>query len=183
MKNMILPLLLILYLNIFGIINAQNQITPKEMQSVFKETLAKSRNFVPEATNIWSFDNSNNDYFKKDTITLNSARCGNGDYCSGIDWSFYENEKIILEKIIHCDEPPTKVASKEEDFMDLKIKEQDGMTYLCLYNNNGIFETFEVLSLKANNTTDEECTFDYTLKLLRTRENKKKNESTKKKKH
>ncbi|TPN87103.1 hypothetical protein [Aquimarina algicola] len=171
MKNIILSLLLIPYLNIFGIVNAQNQITSKEMQFVFKETLAKSLNFVPEATNIWSFDNSNNDYFKKDTIILNSARCGFGYNCHRIQWSFYENERFILEKIVECDEPPTKVASKEEDFMDLKIKEQDGMTYLCLHNNNGIFETFEVLSLKANNTTDEECTFNYTLKLLRIREN------------
>lgn len=159
-----------LFLNVFGTINAQKQITPKEMLSVFKETLAKSRNFVPEATNIWSFNNSNNDYFKKDTIVLNSARCSSRGYCKSIQWSFYENEKIILEKIVNCDDPPAKVASKEEDYMDLKIKEQDGMTYLCLYNSSGLFETFEVISLKANNTTDEECTFDYTLKLLRIRE-------------
>lgn len=171
MRNIILSAILMLFLNVFGTINAQKQITPKEMLSVFKETLAKSRNFAPEATNKWSFDNSNNDYFKKDTIVLNSARCSDSDYCKSIQWSFYENEKFILEKIIECDEPPTKVASKNEDFMDLKIKEQDGMTYLCLYNNNGLFETFEVVSLKANKGTDEECTFDYTLKLLRIREN------------
>ncbi len=162
--------MLILFLNIFGVVNGQNQITQKEMLSVLKETLAKSRNFVPEATNTWLFDNSNNDYFKKDTIVLNSARCNKKDYCNSINWSFYENEKFILEKADYCNEPPIKVASKEEDFMDIKIKELDDIIYLCLYNINGLFETYEVLSLKANETSDEECSFDYTLKLLRIRE-------------
>jgi len=55
--------------------------------------------------------------------------------------------------------------------MDIKVKEQDSMTYLCLYNINGLFETYEVLNLKTNDTSDEECSFDFTLKLLRIREN------------
>ncbi|WP_108803798.1 hypothetical protein [Aquimarina sp. Aq107] len=169
MKNIILLGILILSLNVFGVANAQT--TQKEILSVFKETLVKSRNLVPEATNSWFFDNSNNDYFKKDTIVLNSARCYVMDYCNSISWSFYKNEKFILEKTDNCNEPPTKVASKDEDFMDIKVKEQDNMTYLCLYNINGLFETYEVLSLKTNDTSDEECSFDFTLKLLRIREN------------
>ncbi|WP_299246783.1 hypothetical protein [uncultured Aquimarina sp.] len=160
-------LILILLLSVFGGINAQDQITRKEILSVLKETLAKSRNFDSEATNEWFFDNTNNDYLKKDTIVLNSARSFKRDYCNIINWSFYKNDKFKLEKADYCNEPPTKLVSKDEDFMNIKIKKLNDVIFLNLFNVNGLVETYQILSLKSNKTSDEENNFDYTLKLLR----------------
>ncbi|WP_299211553.1 hypothetical protein [uncultured Aquimarina sp.] len=158
---------LILFLNIFGVLNAQNQTTKKEILSIFKETLTKSRDFVSEATNEWFFDNTNNDYSKKDTIVLNSARIFKRDYCNIINWSFYSSDNFVLEKADYCNEPPTKLISKNKDSINIKIKELNNVTYLNLYNINGLFETYRILYLKTNETSDEDNSFDYTLKLLR----------------
>ena len=94
MKIVLKMLCLWLYSN--TIVYAQGQITKKELLLVFKETLTKSRNFVPETTNKWIFDNSKNDYFKKDTIILNSARIYNIEYCKVINWSFYAENKYFV---------------------------------------------------------------------------------------
>ncbi|RKN10004.1 hypothetical protein D7035_19585, partial [Aquimarina sp. AD1] len=83
------------------------------------------------------------------------------------NWSFYSNNKFVLEKTDECNEPPTKLVSKNKDSINIKIKELNNATYLNLYNIKGLFETYRILSLKTNKTSDQDNTFDYTLKLLR----------------
>lgn len=147
---------------------AQSLLTKDSLDFVFKETLVKSRNAVSDATNSWRYDNSNEDYFKKDTIILNTARSYKMDYCNGINWSFYKEKYFILEFTQHCNEPPTKLKSKEEDYMRLEIMQRERKIYLRLLNKNGLADEFELLDLKRNNPlSDGESTFDYTIVLLR----------------
>jgi hypothetical protein len=152
-----------------GTVNAQNSLTKKKLEMVFKETLKKSRNAVETATNNWRYDNSKGDYFENDTVTLNTARTYKMNYCNGTNWSFYKTEKFLLENVQYCNEPPTKLISKKEDSLKLKIKELGNKIFLELYNINGFFEKFEVLSLKSNEplSSEGDYQFDYTMILLR----------------
>lgn len=145
------------------------QISKKELLSVLNETLQKSRNAVPTATNIWRYDNSKNDYFKKDTITLNTARAYRKDYCIEVNWDFYKKDEFILEFIPECTEPPTRLISKKEDYITLKVVVRKSKIYLQLYNINGVFEIFRIIELVKNKPIiyNNESEFDYTLKLLR----------------
>ncbi len=146
---------------------AQNLLTKDSLDFVFKETLAKSRNAVSNATNNWRYDNSNDDYFKQDTIILNTARSYKMNYCNGINWSFYKKKRFIVE-FTQCNEPPTKLRSKEEDYMRLQIKQRSNKFYLRLLNKNGLSDEFEILNLKRNAPlSNEESAFDYTIVLLR----------------
>lgn len=143
-------------------------MTKDSLDFVFKETLAKSRNAVSDATNNWRYDNSKDDYFKQDTIILNTARSYTMNYCNGINWSFYKEKRFILEFTQYCNEPPTKLRSKKEDYMRLKIKQRRNKFYLRLLNKDGLSDEFEILDLKRNAPlSDGESGFDYTVVLLR----------------
>ncbi|MDY0932401.1 hypothetical protein [Chryseobacterium sp. CFBP8996] len=150
--------------------NAQNVISKYELQMILKESLQKSRNMVSTANNNWSYDNTNDDYYKNDTIVLNSARSFSMDCCRVINWSFYENERCVIENANYCNEPPTKLISKKEDYVTLEIIELCGETYVEQNNLNGILDRFKIIEFLRNKPRgigEEE--FDYTLKLFRIR--------------
>ncbi|RAJ17364.1 hypothetical protein LX77_03886 [Gelidibacter algens] len=143
-------------------------ISKNELNTVLKETLAKSRNFVSDATNSWYYDNSENDYDRKDTITLKTARSFKRDYCNIINWTFYEWNHFRLEVADYCNEPPTKLASKNEDYFELLIDETDDKTILLLKNINGVQDQFEIVeSLKNTPIDNGNDQFNYTIKLRR----------------
>lgn len=151
-----------------NVLKAQSLLTKDFLGFVFKETLAKSRNAVSNATNSWRYDNSNDDYFKKDTLILNTARSYKINYCNGINWTFYKERHLILEITQNCNEPPTKLRNKKEDYMRLQIKQIGNKFHIRLLNKNGLSDEFEILSLTRNiPLSDEESAFDYTLILLR----------------
>jgi len=160
-------LLYILIFFSFENTQAQKAVSKNELKLIFKETLKSSRNFVSNARNEWCFDNSNNDYFDRDTIVLNSARSIKRNYCKIIDWSFYTESNFILEKADYCNEPPTKKVSKNEDFLKLKIISIKNETYIETHNLTGLFEKFRVIEVKNNKNSKEKDAFDYTMKLLR----------------
>lgn len=150
-------------------LNAQSPRSKDELKSVLKETLAKSRNAVSTATNKWRYDNSKDDYFQRDTIVLSTARTYRMDFCKVMNWSFYKDDKFVLENAQYCNEPPTKLISKREDSIKIKIKEYRNRTFLELQNINGVFEKYEIIDLKKNKPLSDEgdYQFDYTLILLR----------------
>jgi hypothetical protein len=148
--------------------SAQVALTKNEFESILQETLKKSRNAVSNAENNWRYDNTNEDYFKKDTIVLKTARSYRVDYCKEIRWSFYENQKFIIENTPECTEPPTMLKPKDEDFIVIECIEKNGNLYLLLKNYKGICDTFKVLELYRNKPIEAgESAFDYTLKLTR----------------
>ncbi|WP_037320369.1 hypothetical protein [Salegentibacter sp. Hel_I_6] len=143
-------------------------VSKNELREILQETLTKSREFVPNATNSWFYDNSENDYGTRDTLILNTARSYKRDYCQTIDWTFYEWNKFRLEVADYCNEPPTKLASKDEDYFQLLIKEIDGEINLLVQNQNGIQDKFEIIEFKENLAAESGSSqFDYTLKLKR----------------
>jgi hypothetical protein len=147
---------------------SQNEINKAAIKSVFEETLRKSRNAVETATNEWRYNNSNEDYFVSDTLMLNSARSYRKSYCKEINWSFYEVNKCLINTIPECTEPPTRLVSKEEDYMTIHVTQEDNSTLIYLNNMEGTMDRFEVLELIKNKPVyNEVSAFDYTLKLLR----------------
>ena len=145
-------------------------VSKSELKKMLKETLAKSRNYVSDATNSWFYDNTKNDYEKRDTLTLNTARNYKRDYCKIINWTFYEWNKFRLEFADYCNEPPTKLASKNEDYYEFIITESDENIFVSLKNLNGIQEKFKIVELKKNEPIDSGYDqFDYTIKLIRTK--------------
>lgn len=147
---------------------SQTAVSKDSLDTIFKETLQKARNAVSDATNNWRYDNSKDDYFKKDTLTFNTARAYRMNYCNGVNWSFNKEKQFILEFAQYCNEPPTKRISKREDYMRLEIERRSNKSYLNIKNANGLFETFEVLELTRNQPLSEgENAFDYTMVLVR----------------
>lgn len=165
-----MKLRLTIYLTIISVTlsTAQIPITKNEFELVLKETLKKSRNAVFTAENSWRYDNTHQDYFEKDTISLNTARSYRADYCKEIRWTFYENQKLKLENTSECTEPPTMLKPKKEDYMEINCVEKNNNLYLILKNFKGNFDTFKVLEFTKNQPIhSEESTFDYTIKLIR----------------
>ena len=147
---------------------SQTAVSKDSLDVIFKETLQKARNAVSDATNNWRYDNSEDDYLKKDTLIFNTARSYRMNYCNGVNWSFYKEKQFILEFAQYCNEPPTKLISKKEDYMTLQIERRSNKYYLNLLNANGLFETFEVSELKKNQPLSVgESAFDYTMVLVR----------------
>ena len=146
----------------------QELLNTDSINNVFKETLQKSRNAVSNATNSWRYDNSKEDYFKRDTIVLNTARSYKTEYCNGVNWSFYTERNFILEFIHYCNEPPTKDISRKKDYMKMRIKKMGEKIYLQLINRDGLFDSFEILDLRKNKPLEGyEIEFDYTIVLVR----------------
>ena len=147
---------------------SQTAVSKDSLDIIFKETLQKARNAVSDATNNWRYDNSKDDYLKKDTLIFNTARSYRMNYCNGVNWSFYKEKQFILEFAQYCNEPPTNLISKQEDYMTLQIERRSNKYYLNLLNANGVFETFEVSELRRNQPLSEgESAFDYTMVLVR----------------
>jgi hypothetical protein len=149
-------------------LTAQSEINKSNLDAIFIETLEKSRNAVKTASNEWRYDNSNDDYFIKDTITLNTARSYRKNYCKEINWSFYREKDFVINRITECTEPPTKLISKKKDTISLSIEELDNRVLFDLYNFEGRIERFEVIELTKNQPIFNEANqFDYTVKLVR----------------
>ena len=164
MKIKLITIILILGSpSIFG-----QTISKNELKQMLKETLTKSRNHVSDATNSWFYDNSGNDYETQDTLTFHTARSYKRDYCKIINWTFYKWNNFRLEFADYCNEPPTKLASNDNDYYEFLIEETDEKIFVRLKNTNGIQDKFEIIELTENipviNGNDQ---FDYTIKLKR----------------
>jgi len=160
---------LITIILIFTSISSFGQSVSKcELKKMLKETLVKSRNYVSDATNSWFYDNTENDYETQATLTFNTARSFKRDYCKIINWTFYEWNKFRLEFTDYCNEPPTKLASKNDHYYEFVITESDENIFVSLKNINGIQEKFKIVELTKNVPIDSgNDQFDYTIKLKR----------------
>ncbi|MCW4468779.1 hypothetical protein OGH69_07390 [Flavobacterium sp. MFBS3-15] len=162
MKQLYILLTLISYFNFHG------QVSKRELEAVLEETLLKARNAVPTAENSWRYDNTNQDYFKSDTIVLNTARSYIQNYCKEIRWSFYEKQSLVLENTPECTEPPTMLLPTKNDSIHLKCKEKNNDLFLTLKNHKGVTDKFKVIELRRNKPIESEWyAYDYTLILAR----------------
>ena len=160
---------LITIILIFTTISSFGQsVSKSELEKILKETLAKSRNYVSDATNSWFYDNTENDYQTQDTLIFNTARSFKRDYCKIINWTFYDWNNFRLEFADYCNEPPTKLASNDNDYYEFIIEETDENIFVILKNINGIQNKFKIIELTENETIDSgNDQFDYTIKMKR----------------
>ena len=160
--------LIIFFSAAFYFSNAQVSSSLDSVKAVFAETLKKSRNAVDDATNSWRYDDTNNDYFIKDTIILNSARTYKTSYCNGVEWKFNKEDQFVLLFTRRCNEPPLALASRKEDYFRMVIVERNDGCYLKLFYRKRLKETFKVLNLKRNPPLSFGAdAFDYTMILIR----------------
>ena len=147
---------------------AQMSLSLDTVKAVFAETLRKSRDVVDDAPNSWRYDDSNNDYFRKDTLVLNSARSYRTNYCNGVEWSFYKEDRFVVLFTRLSNEPSLRLATKKEDFFKMVIFQKNDGCYFKLYNRRRLKETFKLLGLRRNPPLSlGESVFDYTMVLVR----------------
>ncbi|GGD15580.1 hypothetical protein GCM10011343_03130 [Flavobacterium orientale] len=160
---------LIIIILIFTSVSSFGQsVLKSELKKMLTETLVKSRNYVSDATNSWFYDNTENDYKTQDTLTFKTARSFKRDYCKIINWTFYEWNKFRLEFADYCNEPPTKLASKNEDYYEFLVEEKDKNIFVYLKNVNGIQDKFKIVELTKIEPIDSgNDQFDYRIKLTR----------------
>jgi hypothetical protein len=127
---------------------AQNP-TKFELITLFKNSIEQdSRKLITTYSNPWFVDNGNESYYKSDTITLtNFINWNDLKICETVNWTFYKKDKFILTKAQHCKEPPSVQVSKEDDWCNIEISQNELGLFMKLYNNKVLMEEFKVLNI------------------------------------
>lgn len=108
----------------------------------------------------WWTANKDSIFYKSDTIRFyNSSNSVYGDtsFCTSVVWNF-ENENVFSDSQAQmCEEPPTRAVkvgaflsgqkNKVKIANSYKITSKDGKTFIVLYSNQEVVETFIVIDL------------------------------------
>lgn len=161
--------LFFLLLLIFQISYSQDiKIKEKELFKIFRKTIIQDKKGIIQInSNPWFTDNSNDNYFKKDTIIFRNAKSYNRNYCKIFNWNFYKKNALIISDADYCNEPPSQKVTKPKDWIKLKTYNFKNCLILELYNQNKLVEKFKVLSVEENQSKYNKEQTDYILKLLR----------------
>lgn len=161
--------LLIIFLIFANPNSAQKiELSKRNIYKVFKNTIVQNKkNFISIPSNAWYTNNTNNNYYKSDTITFTNAQSYNRSFCNVINWTFYKKDKFVRTFGNYCNEPPTEKVSNKSDFFDIKIIKQNSDLILELYNDRKIIETFKVISLESSQTLSYKNVKKITLTLKR----------------
>lgn len=146
----------------------ETKVTKEELLNTFKETIVQNKKGIIETdSNPWFTDNTNDIYFKNDTIVLKNAKSFKRDYCKIINWNFYKNNAFIIGEADYCNEPPTRKVTKPKDYIDLNIYNLGNDLTIELLNQNKLIEKFKVISLQKKESEYEKSKFDFIIKLMR----------------
>ena len=146
----------------------ETKVTKEELLNTFKETIVQNKKGIIETdSNPWFTDNTNDIYFKNDTIVLKNAKSFKRDYCKIINWNFYKNNAFIIGEADYCNEPPTRKVTKPKDYIDLNIYNSGNDLVIELLNKNKLIEKFKVISLQKKESEYEKSKFDFIIKLMR----------------
>lgn len=144
------------------------KISKNELLKAFRKTIIQTqKGIIQTDSNPWFSDNSNDIYFKNDTILLVNAKTYKRDFCKIINWTFYKKDFFVIGDADYCNEPPTKKVTKSNDWINLKSYNYKNYLILELYNQDKLIEKFKVLSLQQNQSKDNKDEIDYVLKLVR----------------
>ena len=144
------------------------KISKNSLSKVFEQTIIQTKKGIIQTDSIpWFTDNSNDVYFKNDTITFVNAKTFKRDFCKIINWTFYKKDSFVIGNADYCNEPPSKRAIKSTDWINLKNYNYENDLILELYNQNKLIEKFKVLSIQKNQSIYNADQTDYVLKLLR----------------
>lgn len=141
------------------------EISKPNIYNIFQETVEQDKDFP---TTLWFSDNTNDKYFKSDTIKLIHANSYKRDYCNIINWTFQKKDEMIRTFADYCEEPPTAKVTTENDYFEVRISEKKSNTFLELYNKKRLVEKFKIESLVKNQILSYEHVIQYILTLVRT---------------
>jgi hypothetical protein len=163
MKNFCLILLL------FAVkLHSQEMLSKDKLLKSFKETIVQPTNGkIETGSNPWFTDNTNEIYYKNDTIILNNARSYKRDFCKIINWNFYKKNAFIIGDADYCSEPPLQRATKQKDFINLNVYYFNNDLLIDLLNNNKRIDKFKVISLEKKNSEYDKNVFVFSLKIVR----------------
>ena len=165
MKNNLLFVLLLLIQFSYC---QETKISKTPLLAAFKETIVQTKKGKIETdSNPWFTENTNEIYFRNDTIVLKNARSFKRDYCKIINWNFYKKNAFVIGDADYCNEPPTRKVTKPKDWINLKINSIKNNLIMELFNENKLIEKFKVISLEKKDSEYEKNEFDYVLKLVR----------------
>ena len=161
----------ILFILIFLIQYSYSQnikISKTELFKIFNETIIqKEEGKIETNSNPWFADNTNENYFKNDTVTLKNANSFKRNYCKIINWNFYKKDAFTIGNADYCNEPPSQKVTTENDWIKLNIVEAEKYLTVELYNQNKIIDKFKVLSLEKKESEYGKGKMVYILKLKR----------------
>ena len=144
--------LLVLILIIQFSYSQKTKISKAELLKAFKETIVqKEKGIIHTNSNPWFTDNTNENYFKKDTITLKNAKSYKRDYCKIINWNFYKKAAFSIENADYCNEPPSQKVTTENDWINLNVEKVENYLIIELFNQNKLIDKFKILSLEKKN--------------------------------
>jgi hypothetical protein len=139
-------------------LSAQN-LNPRKSQlkKIFRKSISQdSRKTISTLSNPWVIDNTDNLYFKADTIKLINIKMQyKYDFCQKVNWSFYRNSKFYLVESQTFREPSSAKVSNENSRYWVRIKRNNIGLILTTYNISGMIDQFLVISINRNETKDE----------------------------
>lgn len=160
--------LLVLILIIQFSYSQETKISKAELLKAFKETIVqKEKGIIHTNSNPWFTDNTNENYFKKDTITLKNAKSYKRDYCKIMNWNFYKKDAFSIGNADYCNEPPSQKVTTENDWINLNVEKVENYLIIELFNQNKLIDKFKILSLEKKESEYEKGKMDYILKLKR----------------
>lgn len=143
-------------------------ISKNQVLSLFKRTIVQTKKGIIQVnSNPWFADNTDNLYFKNDTIILKNARSFKREYCKIVIWNFYKKNAFVIGYADYCNEPPTREVTKQENWIKKRIEESQRDLVIELYNQNILIDKFKVLSIEENESNCDENEYEYVLKILR----------------
>ena len=160
--------LLVLILIIQFSYSQETKISKAELLKAFNETIVqKEKGIIHTNSNPWFTDNTNENYFKKDTITLKNAKSYKRGYCKIINWNFYKKDAFSIGNADYCNEPPSQKITTENDWIKLNVEKEENYLIIELFNQNKLIDKFKILSLEKKESEYEKGKMDYILKLKR----------------
>lgn len=146
----------------------ETKVSKTELINSFKETIAQTKKGIIQTdSNPWFADNTNDNYFKKDTIVLINARSFKREYCKIINWNFYKETAFTIGHADYCNEPPTQKVNTLKDWIELKVYDFNGNLSIELFNQDKLVEKFKIISFEIKQSLYEKTEFDYILKIVR----------------
>ena len=126
----------------------------KPTKSLIEKLILKSKveikkgKFSLPANTSWEFNNTDNYYYKKDTLDAFLYKEGtkHKSLCESVNWTFYKKNAFILGQESICKEPPTRNATQyPKDYFTISINNVENKIVInILKNDKTILESYIV---------------------------------------
>ena len=146
----------------------ETKVSRNELINSFKKTIIQiKKGIIQTDSNPWFADNTNDNYFKKDTIVLINARSFKREFCKVINWNFYKETAFTIGYADYCSEPPTQKVNMLKDWIELKVYDFKGNLLIELFNQDKLVEKFKIISFEKKQSLYDKAEFEYILRIVR----------------